>query len=69
MRIIAFSDIDCIQPAPFAEITLSCTYKELHELLQELQGSFQQQVKVVVLRKDRTSSRRCGKGGFGSTGK
>ena len=53
MRIIAFSDIDCIHPAPSAEITLSCTYKELYELLQELQGSFEQQVKVVVLRKNK----------------
>ena len=53
MRIKAFSDIDCIHPAPFAEITLICTYKELNELLQELQGAFKQQVKVVVLRKYR----------------
>ena len=53
MRIKAFSDIDCIHPAPFAEIMLSCTYKELNELLIELQGRFEQQVKVVVLRKDR----------------
>ena len=53
MRIKAFSDIDCIHPAPFAEITLACTYKELFELLRELEGSFEQQVEVVVLRKDR----------------
>ena len=53
MRIKAFSDIDCIHPAPFAEIMLACTYKELEELLRELQGSFEQQVKIVVLRKDR----------------
>ena len=53
MRIKAFNDIDCINPAPFAEITLSCTYKELKELLRELQGSFGQQVKVVVLHKHR----------------
>ena len=53
MRIRAFSDIDCIHPAPFAEITLSCTCKELNELMQELQGSLKQQVKIVVLRKDR----------------
>ena len=54
MRIKEFSDIDCIHPAPFAEITLICTYKELNELLQELQGSFEQQVKVVVSRKKRS---------------
>ena len=53
MRIKAFSDIYCINPPPFAEITLSCTYKELEELLRKLQGQFTQQVKVVVLRKDR----------------
>ena len=53
MRIKAFSDIDCIHPAHFAEIMLECTYKELNELLTELQGQFEQQVEVVVLRKDR----------------
>ena len=53
MRIKAFSDIDCIHPAPFAEIMLECTYKELKELLLELEDQFEQQVKVVVLRKDR----------------
>ena len=53
MRIIKFSDIDCIHPAPFAEIMLACTYKEINELLLELEGSFEQQVKVVVLRKDK----------------
>ena len=53
MRIRAFSDIDCINPAPFVEITLSCTYKELKKLLRELQGSFEKQVKVVVLHKHR----------------
>ena len=53
MRIKSFSDIDCIHPAPFAEITLACTYKELNELLLELEGQFEQQVEVVVLRKDR----------------
>lgn len=53
MRIKEFSDIDCIHPAPFAEITLALTYEELNELLRELEGSFEQQVKVVVLRKDR----------------
>ena len=53
MRIRAFSDIDCIHPAPFAEITLSCACKELNELMQELQGSLKQQVKIVVLHKDR----------------
>ena len=53
MRIKEFSDINFIHPAPFSEITLSCTYKELYELLQELQGSFEKQVKVVVLHKHR----------------
>ena len=53
MRIKEFSDIDCIHPAPFAEITLICTCKELNELMQELQGSLKQQVKIVVLHKDR----------------
>ena len=52
MRIIKFSNIDCIHPAPFAEITLALTYEELNELLLELQGNFEQQVKVVVLRRD-----------------
>ena len=53
MRIKAFSDIYCINPVSLAEITLSCTCKELNELMQELQGSLKQQVKIVVLRKDR----------------
>ena len=53
MRIIKFSNIDCIHPAPFAEIMLACTYEELYKLLRELEGSFEQQVEVVVLRKDR----------------
>ena len=53
MRIIKFSDIDCVHPAPFAEIMLACTYEELKDLLLELEGSFEQQVKIVVLRKDR----------------
>ena len=53
MRIKEFSDINFIHPAPFAEITLICTYKELNELLLELACQFEQQVKVVVLRKDR----------------
>ena len=58
MRIKAFSDIDCINPAPFAEIMLECTYKELNELLLKLKGSFEQQVEVVVLRKDRKGIRK-----------
>ena len=53
MRIKAFSDIDRIHPVSFPEITLTCTYEELNELLLELQGNFEQQVKVVVLHKDR----------------
>lgn len=53
MRIKAFSSIDCIHPVAFPEITLSCTYKELKELLAELQGQFDRQVKIVVLRKHR----------------
>ena len=53
MRVRAFSDIDCIHPAPFAAITLICTYTDPNELLQELQGSFETQVKVVVLHKHR----------------
>ena len=53
MRIKAFSDIDCIHPVSFPEITLTCTYKELKELLTELQGQFDRQVKVVVLRKNK----------------
>ena len=53
MRIIKFSDINFINPAPFAEITLALTYEELNELLLELQDNFEQQVKVVVLHKDR----------------
>lgn len=52
MRIKAFSDIDCIHPAPFAEITLACTYKELKDLLLELKGVPEQQVEIMVRRKD-----------------
>lgn len=53
MRIKSFSDVNFIQPVPLAEITLACTHKELKELLQELGHSFEQQVKVVVLRKNK----------------
>ena len=53
MRIKSFTDIDCLSPVPLAEITLSCTCKELNELMKELQGSLKQQVKIVALHKDR----------------
>ena len=53
MRIKAFTDIYCTNPVPLAEITLQCTCKELNELMQELQGSLKQQVKIVALHKDR----------------
>ena len=53
MRIKSFSDIHCLNRVHLAEITLSCACKELNELMQELQGSLKQQVKIVVLHKDR----------------
>lgn len=53
MRIKAFSDIDCIHPTAFPEITLTCTHEELKKLLRELGYSYTQQVKVVVLRKNK----------------
>ena len=53
MRIKTFSDIDCIHPTHFPEITLACTREELKKLLRELGNSYTQQVKVVVLRKNK----------------